>query len=105
MSLLDVRHLGKSFAGLRALHDVSPSMSGSRSRSLSQKARLASRGSRFNDVISGSRDTRLRRGYGIERSLSRQPEDVPEHRDPPAPRGPRYLRSIADAHNSISLKA
>jgi len=41
----------------RALHSVSPSMSGSRSQSNSQKARQASRGSRFNDVIrSESRD-------------------------------------------------
>ena len=64
----------------RALHDVSPSMSGTRSRSLSQRAREASRGSRFNDVIrSGSRDARLGRGYGIQRSLSRQPEDIPVH--------------------------
>ena len=62
----------------RALHSVSQSMSGSRSRSNSQKARQASRNSRFNDVIrSGSRDPRLQGGYGIMRSLSRDPGDVP----------------------------
>ena len=62
----------------RALHDVSQSLSGSRSRSNSQKARQASRGSRFNDVIrSESRDPRLQGGYGIMRSLSRDPGDVP----------------------------
>ena len=88
----------------RALHSVSPSMSGSRSQSNSQKARQASRGSRFNDVIrSESRDPRLQGGYGIMRSLSRDPGDVPVQTRPPRSPVPQVDRYGADASGVMHL--
>ena len=87
----------------RALHDVSQSLSGSRSRSNSQKARQASRGSRFNDVIrSESRDPRLQGGYGIMRSLSRDPGDVPVQTRVRSP-VPQVDRYGADASGVMHL--